>query len=217
VFTESIVRPQQQGCRDRWKQEGVWNQSKFAELGHDVARQVRHHQGRFISRDPLIAPAAALMKRLVGPLPRHMCVLAGSINPRVDIVKDATGRRRFWPVACDAITLPLLTRPRDQQLWAEACVRFRWGRSFGALDNDNLESLQQSSRRRVSAVGRVGRTIPPAISNTITEQKRRNCDRRGDFLQKATGHWKGRRWTQADQNGSVATAHQLGFAATAAA
>lgn len=63
-------------------------------------------------------------KRLVD-LPRQ-CVFAGSVNPEGGYLKDATGGRRFWPLICGAIDITAIERHRDQ-LWAEACVRFRAG------------------------------------------------------------------------------------------
>ena len=66
------------------------------------------------------------------PYGRHVvdqprqCVFAGSINPTGGYLKDPTGARRFWPVACGVIDLKALARDRDQ-LWAEALVRFRDG------------------------------------------------------------------------------------------
>ena len=60
----------------------------------------------------------------------RQCVFAGSINPTGGYLKDPTGARRFWPVACGVIDLEALARDRDQ-LWAEAVVRFRAGAAGG--------------------------------------------------------------------------------------
>jgi predicted P-loop ATPase len=64
-------------------------------------------------------------------LPRQ-CVFAGTINPTMGgYLKDPTGARRFWPVACHGmIDRDGIERDRDQ-LWAETIVRIRRARSGG--------------------------------------------------------------------------------------
>lgn len=142
-------------------------------------------------------------KRLVD-LPRQ-CVFAGSINPEGGYLKDATGGRRFWPVACDAIDIAAIERDRDQ-LWAEACVRFRAGDPWW-LDNDNLESLaaeQQADRYQGDAWdGPIRRYL-----EHITEQNEGVTV--AEILQKALGMERAR-WTQADQNRVVRTLTSMGF------
>jgi predicted P-loop ATPase len=53
------------------------------------------------------------------------CVFAGSVN-HSDYIRDASGGRRYWPVACAKIDLAGLAAVRDQ-LWAEAVAEFRAG------------------------------------------------------------------------------------------
>ena len=73
-------------------------------------------------------------------LPRQ-CVFAGTINPPAEgYVKDPTGARRLWPVACHGmIDLHGLEQARGQ-LWAEAVHRFKAGESWW-LETPELEAL----------------------------------------------------------------------------
>jgi putative DNA primase/helicase len=83
-------------------------------------------------------------KRLVHS-PRQ-CVFAGSVNHST-YLRDETGGRRFWPVACTQIFVNDLERDRDQ-LWAEAVTRYRGG-AIWWLDTPELNLLaerEQSDR-----------------------------------------------------------------------
>ena len=53
------------------------------------------------------------------------CIFAGTVNHGT-YLRDDTGGRRFWPVACGRIRVADLKRDRDA-LWAEAVARFRSG------------------------------------------------------------------------------------------
>lgn len=57
-------------------------------------------------------------------VPRQ-CVFVGTTN-QDEYLKDATGNRRYWPVACTKVDVALLREIRDQ-LWAEAMFCFEAG------------------------------------------------------------------------------------------
>jgi predicted P-loop ATPase len=91
------------------------------------------------------------------PYGRHLieaprqCVFAGSVNHGA-YLRDETGARRFWPVACTRVLIPELARDRDQ-LWAEAVATYRRGASWW-LDTAELTRQaedEQSQRYEESA------------------------------------------------------------------
>jgi putative DNA primase/helicase len=86
-------------------------------------------------------------------LPRQ-CVFAATINPPVGgYLKDPTGSRRFWPVACHGvIDRDGLEKVRDQ-LWAEAVHQYKSGAPWW-LETPELEALataEQAARFVVDA------------------------------------------------------------------
>lgn len=142
-------------------------------------------------------------KRLVD-LPRQ-CVFAGSVNPEGGYLKDATGGRRFWPVACGAIDIAAIEQDRDQ-LWAEACVRFHAGDPWW-LDDQRLEALaaeQQADRYQGDAWDD---PIRHYLEHVAGHQDGVSV---AEILEKALGMERGR-WTQADQNRVVRTLTSMGF------
>jgi len=136
-------------------------------------------------------------------LPRQ-CVFAGTINPPADgYLKDPTGARRFWPVACrDTIDCDGLEEARDQ-LWAEAVNRFKAGAPWW-LETPELEALATTEQ--------VARFVVDAWEGPIREWL---GDRNGfllqDVLKQVFGLAAPEDWTPAVQKriGSILT--KLGF------
>lgn len=86
------------------------------------------------------------------PYGRHVierarqCVFAGSVNHN-DYLRDETGGRRFWPVACGAIDLGALRRDVEQ-LWAEAVTRHQTGELAYIADVAVAAEIGESVRQR---------------------------------------------------------------------
>jgi predicted P-loop ATPase len=73
-------------------------------------------------------------------LPRQ-CVFAGTINPTAGgYLKDPTGARRFWPVACQGVVDCEGLEKACSQLWAEAVHRFK-AKACWWLETPELEAL----------------------------------------------------------------------------
>lgn len=83
--------------------------------------------------------------RRVIEFPRQS-VFWGSTNG-THYLKDETGGRRFWPVACGALDIDGLAAVRDQ-LWAEACNAYRAGKSWwlGKAETVSAAEDEQASR-----------------------------------------------------------------------
>ncbi len=83
-------------------------------------------------------------KRLVES-PRQ-CVFAGTVN-HSNYLRDDTGGRRFWPVACGSIDIDDLARDRDQ-LWAEAKARFDAGAAWWLETGELVDAAAQEQADR---------------------------------------------------------------------
>lgn len=78
-------------------------------------------------------------------VPRQ-CVFAGTTN-EMEYLRDQTGNRRYWPIACGDIDLDAIRRDRDQ-LWAEAVHRFDAGEAWWLDDaEEELARAEQDDRR----------------------------------------------------------------------
>jgi predicted P-loop ATPase len=143
-FTDELA---DMGSKDAALQtQGVWI-VEIAELDGMTRAEVSKIKS-FMSR---------AVDRFKPPYGRHLlesprqCVFAGSINHGA-YLRDETGARRFWPVACTRILIDDLARDRDQ-LWAEVAVSYRHGASWW-LDTQALirrAADEQSARYEESA------------------------------------------------------------------
>ena len=78
-------------------------------------------------------------------------VFCGTVNPGTKYLKDETGGRRFWPVACgNTLKLTDLARDRDQ-LWAEAVHRYKKGEKWWLTEDDLVEAVSEEQEERYLA------------------------------------------------------------------
>lgn len=82
----------------------------------------------------------------------RQCVIIGTTNETVDVFKDETGNRRYWPVKVRHFDDKALLRDRDQ-IWAEAVHCSAQGESI-RLDPTLYEAagVEQEARREVSPI-----------------------------------------------------------------
>lgn len=83
--------------------------------------------------------------RAITDRPRFF-VPTGSTNEKEYLPPDESGHRRYWPVYCQAIDIPAITRDREQ-LWAEAVHWYKSGYStYVEIDDISLFTKEQESR-----------------------------------------------------------------------
>jgi len=87
--------------------------------------------------------------RVAEEYPRRS-VLAATVNPAQEsgYLTDPTGNRRFWPLSCSRIDVPLIKDKRDQ-LFAEAVYRYRLGEKWW-LEEDEYVTASAEQEQRVS-------------------------------------------------------------------
>lgn len=140
-FTDDLADP---GSKDAAEQlNGTWI-VEMAELSSMRKADVETLKSFITRKVDRFRPAYA---RHVEERPRA-CIFGGTTN-ETEYLKDATGNRRFWPVATTTFDLEGLERDRDQ-LWAEAVHRFRAGEAwFVARDSVLWDELQAQQAERL--------------------------------------------------------------------
>lgn len=76
----------------------------------------------------------------------RQCVFAGSTN-QSKYLRDDTGARRFWPVACTTIDIDSLERDREQ-IWGEAVARYQDGSIWWLAEQHIIEAAEAEQRAR---------------------------------------------------------------------
>ena len=130
----------------------------------------------------------------------RQCIFAGTVNHST-YLRDETGGRRFWPIACGRIDVDGLARDRDQ-LWAEAKARFENGAVWWLETADlvQMASDQQIDRYEGDPWEEViGPWVEAHPSVSISEVLEK-C------LQKAQALW-----TQTDKNRAARCLRALGW------
>jgi hypothetical protein len=184
------------GSKDAAMQiRGVWiiELSELDSLSHSEVARIKAFMSRTTDR---FRPPYGM--RLVES-PRQ-CVFAGTVNHST-YLRDETGGRRFWPIACGRIEVDALARDRDQ-LWAEAKARFESGAVWWLETADlvQMASDQQIDRYEGDPWEEViGPWVEFSTSVSISEVLEK-C------LQKAQALW-----TQTDKNRAARCLRALGW------
>lgn len=166
------------GTRGKWILE-------FAELD-SIAKATPSKIKAFISRatDHFRLP----YDRRAGDFPRE-CIFAGTVN-HAAYLRDETGGRRFWPVACGSINLDALRRDRDQ-LWAEAVDQYRKDKKWWLDTPELIKAAENQQSERYD-----DDPWEPLIDGWLEARTDTSISEiLGTALQKKPEHW-----TQADKN-----------------
>jgi predicted P-loop ATPase len=184
------------GSKDAAMQiRGVWiiELSELDSLSHSEVARIKAFMSRTTDR---FRPPYGM--RLVES-PRQ-CIFAGTVNHGT-YLRDETGGRRFWPIACSRIDVDALARDRDQ-LWAEAKARFESGAVWWLETADlvHMASEHQIDRYEGDPWEEViGPWLDSRPSVSISEVLEK-C------LQKAQALW-----TQTDKNRAARCLRSLGW------
>lgn len=116
------------------------------------------------------------------------CVFFGSCN-QMDILRDTTGNRRFWPIDIDIIprkkTVWELTEEDVRQIWAEAKARWVMGEKlYLTEEQEKLATAVQEAHREISPKeGPIARFVADEVP---VDWQKWNIDRRRDWRAGAT-------------------------------
>lgn len=96
------------------------------------------------------------------------CVFCGSVNPDSNFgyLRDATGNRRFWPVAVSNIDIEAIRRDRDQ-LWAEAVAAYRAGSRWWPETDEEKTLCDFASSARATTGDPWLETVAEYIAETV--------------------------------------------------
>lgn len=129
------------------------------------------------------------------------CVFAGTVN-HASYLKDSTGNRRYWPIACRRVDLDSLVADRDQ-LWAEAVAWFHLGAKWWPDTEEEramCESEQEPRGEGDEWDTLIGKFLLTASDTSV-----------GEVLAGPLGIEKGK-WTRADQMRVAAVLQARGYA-----
>jgi hypothetical protein len=184
------------GSKDAAMQiRGVWiiELSELDSLSHSEVARIKAFMSRTTDR---FRPPYGM--RLVES-PRQ-CIFAGTVNHST-YLRDETGGRRFWPIACGRIDVDALARDRDQ-LWAEAKAKFESGAVWWLETADLVQMASDQQIERYEGdpweevIGPWVESRPSASISEVLEK----C------LQKAQALW-----TQTDKNRAARCLRALGW------
>jgi predicted P-loop ATPase len=154
----------------------------------------------------------ALYARTTEDHPRQ-CVFVATTNDE-HYLKDQTGNRRFWPLACGSIDIKAIQRDRNQ-LWAEAFTRHQSGERWWLQGNETtLAETEQEARREidpwddpVAAHVATLHGLPTTISqvcfvlhvpferlNSTVNKRVAQCLKRAGYVRKQVRHGDQRTW-----------------------